>query len=95
MPEAGDEYVDSAVRAARETVDEGSRARTPGPERARLMRNLVGLIEANAKDLARIETTDNGKLLRETPGQLDALPDWYHYFAGAGRRTPGRDYPDG
>lgn len=95
FPEAGDEDVDSAVRAAREALDEGVWGKLPGAERARLMRNLAALIEANAEELARIETTDNGKLLREMRAQLDALPHWYHYFAGAADKVQGETIPSG
>ena len=45
-----------------------------GTERARLMRRLAELIAENAESLAVVETTDNGKLLREMSGQLGAMP---------------------
>ena len=69
-PEAGEEDVDLAVRAAREAFDEGPWGRMTGTERARLMRRLAELIAENAENLAIVETTDNGKLLREMGGQL-------------------------
>src|SRR5919112_3928833 len=64
-PEADEEDVDAAVRAAREAFDEGPWGKMTGTERARLMRNLAGLIAENADDIAVIESTDNGKLIRE------------------------------
>ena len=82
-PEAGEEDVDRAVRAAREAFDEGPWGRMTGTERARLMRRLAELIAENAESLAVVETTDNGKLLREMGGQMGALPEWYYYVAGA------------
>jgi aldehyde dehydrogenase (NAD+) len=92
-PEAGEEDVDRAVRAAREAFDEGPWGRMTGTERARLMRRLAELIAENAESLAVVETTDNGKLLREMGGQMKALPEWYYYFAGAADKIQGDTIP--
>jgi acyl-CoA reductase-like NAD-dependent aldehyde dehydrogenase len=92
-PEAGEEDVDRAVRAAREAFDEGPWGGMTGTERARLMRRLAELIAENAESLAVVETTDNGKLLREMSGQLGALPEWYYYFAGAADKIQGDTIP--
>jgi acyl-CoA reductase-like NAD-dependent aldehyde dehydrogenase len=92
-PEAGEEDVDLAVRAAREAFDEGPWGTMTGTERARLMRRLAELIAENAESLAIVESTDNGKLLREMGGQLGALPEWYYYFAGAADKIQGDTIP--
>ncbi len=93
VPEAGDEDVDRAVRAAREAFDEGPWGKMTGTERARLMRRLADLLAENARDIAVVESTDNGKLLREMSGQLGALPEWYYYFAGAADKVQGETIP--
>ena len=93
VPEADDEDVNRAVRAAREAFDEGPWGKMTGTERARLMRNLAGLIAENADDIAVIESTDNGKLIREMGGQLNALPEWFYYFAGAADKIQGETIP--
>lgn len=92
-PEAGEEDVDLAVRAAREAFDEGPWGRMTGTERARLMRRLAGLIADNAENLAVVESTDNGKLLREMGQQLGAMSEWYYYFAGAADKIQGETIP--
>ncbi|QIN81887.1 aldehyde dehydrogenase family protein [Rubrobacter tropicus] len=92
-PEAGEEDVDRAVRAARAAFDGGPWSRMTGTERARLMRRLAELIAENAEELAIIESTDNGKLLREMEGQMRALPEWYYYFAGAADKIQGDTIP--
>jgi aldehyde dehydrogenase (NAD+) len=51
------------------------------------------LIAAHAEELAVVETTDNGKLLREMRGQIASLPDWYEYFAGAADKVEGATIP--
>ena len=90
VPDCGAEDVDRAVRAARAAFDRGPWPQATGRERAKLMRRLAALIAENADELARIETRDNGKLLREMRGQCALLPEWYDYFAGAADKIDGR-----
>jgi acyl-CoA reductase-like NAD-dependent aldehyde dehydrogenase len=92
-PQAEPEDVDRAVRAARAAFDSGPWGRMTGTERARVMRRLAELIADNAEALARVESTDNGKLLREMSGQLGTVPDWYYYFAGAADKLQGDTIP--
>ncbi|HET9919278.1 MAG TPA: aldehyde dehydrogenase [Ktedonobacteraceae bacterium] len=93
VPEAGEEDVDAAVRAARAAFDEGPWGRMTGTERARLMRRLAEVLAENAERLAIVESTDNGKLIREMAGQLQSLPEWYYYFAGAADKLEGETIP--
>jgi acyl-CoA reductase-like NAD-dependent aldehyde dehydrogenase len=92
-PEAGEEDVNRAVEAARAAFDEGPWGTMTGTERARLMRRFADLLAENAEDLATVESTDNGKLLREMGGQLGALPEWYYYFSGAADKIQGETIP--
>jgi acyl-CoA reductase-like NAD-dependent aldehyde dehydrogenase len=91
IPRAGAEDVDAAVRAARDAFVSWSRT-TPA-SRARLLRRLAELIEEHAARIARVETTDNGKLLREMEGQLRSLADYYQYYAGAADKIGGETLP--
>ena len=91
VPRAGPEDVDLAVAAARAAFE--GWARTTGTERARLMRRLAELIASNAERIAVVESTDNGKLIREMEGQLRGLADYYHYFAGAADKIGGETIP--
>ncbi len=93
VPEAGEADVDAAVRAARSAFDEGPWGRMTGTERARLMRRLAAVLAKNAERLATVESTDNGKLIREMQGQLKSLPEWYYYFAGAADKIEGETIP--
>ena len=89
---AGEEDVDRAVNAAREAFD-GVWSHTSGAERGRLLRQLAGLVDAHADRLAQIETTDNGKLIRETRGVMRMVPDYLYYFAGAADKINGETIP--
>lgn len=40
-----------------------------------------------------METQDNGKLLREMRGQLDTLPEYFHYYAGLADKIHGDFIP--
>jgi aldehyde dehydrogenase (NAD+) len=91
VPRASASDVDAAVGAARAAVE--SWRRTTGVERARLMRRLAELISDNASRIAVVETTDNGKLIREMEGQLRGLADYYHWFAGAADKIHGETLP--
>jgi (Z)-2-((N-methylformamido)methylene)-5-hydroxybutyrolactone dehydrogenase len=93
IPRAGVEDVDAAVRAARAAFDDGPWPRMAGTERARLMRRLADLIAEHAEEIAVVETTDNGKLIREMEGQLRGLADYYHWFAGAADKIHGETIP--
>jgi aldehyde dehydrogenase (NAD+) len=93
IPRAGPEDVDAAVRAARAAFDGGPWPAMPGTERARLIRRLADLIAENAERIAIVETTDNGKLIREMEGQLRGLADYYHWFAGAADKIHGETIP--
>src|SRR6185436_437367 len=44
-------------------------------------------------DIATVEVTDNGKLLREMEQQLRGLPDYLHYWAGAADKVGGETIP--
>ncbi|GAA5106972.1 aldehyde dehydrogenase family protein [Haloechinothrix salitolerans] len=92
LPDGGVADVDAAVAAAREAF-EGEWSRTAGQQRAALMRRLAELIGENAERLARLEVNDSGKLYREMRGQLTALGEWYHYYAGLADKLEGRQIP--
>ena len=62
VAEGGAADIDLAVKAARRAF-EGSWARTLPAERSKLLWRLADLVEANAAELAIIETLDNGKTL--------------------------------
>ena len=81
-PLAGPPDVRKAVDAARRALS-GPWASMSAAQRGVLIRRLADLIEPHADELARIETTDNGKVIRETRAQMAGLPATYEFFAGA------------
>jgi acyl-CoA reductase-like NAD-dependent aldehyde dehydrogenase len=92
VPDAGEEDVERAVRAARAAF-EGEWGALTGFQRSRLMHKLADLIERDADRLAELESRDSGKLLREFSGQMRLLPTWYRYFAGWADKLAGESIP--
>src|SRR3954449_2167691 len=66
VPRAGAADADAAVRAAQGALPDWRRR--PPVERGRLLRRLAELIAEHASRIAVVETTDNGKLIREMEG---------------------------
>lgn len=84
--------VDRAVRAARDAF-EGPWGSSSGAERAAIMQRFAQLIEDSSETLAVIESTDNGKLLKETRGVAHNIARWLNYFSGAAERQTGLTIP--
>lgn len=84
--------VRAAVAAANAALA-GPWGRMTATERGGLLRRLAGLIAEHADALAITETTDNGKVIRETRGQMAGMPATYEYFAGAADKIEGRTFP--
>jgi acyl-CoA reductase-like NAD-dependent aldehyde dehydrogenase len=91
VPQAGAADVDAAVSAARQAL-EGPWGSMSASARGEVMRRLADLIAEHADELATTETRDNGKVIRETRGQVAGLPAIYHFFAGAADKIQGRTY---
>jgi acyl-CoA reductase-like NAD-dependent aldehyde dehydrogenase len=82
--------VDAAVMAARQAFAEGEWSTMQPAERGRLMIRLAEIMRRDAEEFARIETTDNGKVFRETYAQAKGHGDYLEYFAGAPTSCRGR-----
>src|SRR5271155_3502506 len=82
VAEADAADVDKAVKAAR-VAFEGPWRKMRASERGRLLYRLADLIEANADELARLETLDNGKPLSIAKAvDVAKTGACYRYFAG-------------
>lgn len=73
--------VNRTIAAAHQAFEGGWR-QTNGLQRATLMNKLAGLIERDAQRLARLESTDNGKVIRESVGQMGGAARQLRFFAG-------------
>ncbi|MQA12598.1 MAG: aldehyde dehydrogenase family protein [Pseudonocardiaceae bacterium] len=83
VPLSGPEDVDRAVRAAHAALKKSAWATMPPAERGRLIGRLADLVEANADELAELESLDGGKPVKlakivDVTGAVGAL----RYAAG-------------
>src|SRR5438132_71665 len=85
--------MDKAVAAARKAF-EGKWSKMSARDRGRLLYKLAQLIEARAKELAALETADNGKPIREsTYIDLPQVVENFEYFAGYATKIEGETIP--
>ncbi|MBW2424658.1 MAG: aldehyde dehydrogenase family protein, partial [Deltaproteobacteria bacterium] len=90
IPASGSSDVDRAVEAAGRAFRRGSAWRSlPAAGRAALLRRVGDLVVARAEDLARLESRDNGKVIRETLPEVQAVAAMFHYWAGAADKIQG------
>ncbi|WP_063041563.1 aldehyde dehydrogenase family protein [Nocardia pseudovaccinii] len=80
IPLAGSAEVDRAVRTAHDAFAEWRRTRPA--ERRRMLTKLADLLEANAEELGRLGTLDNGTPLSATAGLVASSIEWTRYYAG-------------
>ena len=89
VAEAGIEDVDRAVKAARAALN-GPWGRMKPIDRSRVLWRLGDLILANADEIARLETLDNGKPITESRHvDIDMVARCFHYFSGWASKITG------
>ncbi len=89
VPEATEADVNDAVLAAHRAFEEGPWPRMKPAERARHLRRLADCVRPYAEALGRTETTDTGKLLRETRWQAGNVSGVYEFYAGLADKVHG------
>ena len=93
VAEADKADVDKAVAAARKALD-GKWSKMSARDRGRLLYKLSQLIEEHAGELAALETSDNGKPIKEsTYIDLPGVVENFEYFAGWSTKIEGETIP--
>ena len=88
IPRSTKEDVDKAVAAAHEAAPHWNN--TSATERSNLLLKIAQVMEDNLEVLARAETWDNGKAIRETrAADMPLAVDHFRYFAGVIRAEEG------
>ena len=88
VPASGQEDVDRAVTAAA-TAFESWQKTTP-QERMTLLLKLADIVDQNADELARLESSQTGKPLNVAAVDMPAIADNLRFFAGAARNLEGK-----
>ncbi len=81
--------IDRAVAAAQKAYDEVW-FDTPPKERSAMLLKLADAVDANADELARLESIDAGKPISAAKGDLPFISDNLRFFAGAARCQEGK-----
>jgi betaine-aldehyde dehydrogenase len=93
VAEADRADIDKAVAAARRAF-EGKWSRVSARDRGRMLYKLSQLIESKTKELAALETADNGKPIRESQYiDLPGVAENFEYFAGWATKIEGETIP--
>lgn len=92
-PEAGAQDVDAAIDAARHAFDHGPWPQLPPSERSAWLLRIAAAIEADAAQLARLETLNTGKTLCESEADMACVVATFRYYAGLLEARTDRAHP--
>ena len=87
---ATDEQVKAAITAARRAFDETDWPRTPTADRAALLDRVAELLERDHEELAREETLNTGKAMRESRWDIADVTRVFRYYADLADKEAGR-----
>lgn len=92
VPQSNHKDIEAAIQAADQAAD--SWGKTSAAERSNILFKVAERIENNLEELARLETWENGKAIRETlNADLPLVVDHFRYF-GAVIRSEAGDISD-
>ena len=91
FPNATKEELGEAVRTAKGAFEKWKK--TPAPRRGELILEAARIFRRKKEDLARVVTTEMGKVIAEGRGDVQEVIDFYEYAAGEGRRMFGETVP--
>lgn len=94
FPAADSGDVDRAVSNSRKALKGDWQSVTPA-ERGRILNRTAALIRNDADRLARIETLESGKPLREARGDIETAAGYFEYYAGMADKLQGDSIPLG
>jgi len=87
---ASDDDVQRAIAAARRVFDEGDWPATPAPDRGALLDRIGDLLQRDLEEIARSETSNTGKALREGRYDVEDSIKVFRYYAGLADKEAGR-----
>ena len=78
---ATDDQVQAAIAAARRAFDHGAWPRTPATDRAAVLDRVAALIDRDLEEMARLETLNTGKAMRESRWDMGDVAKVFRYYA--------------
>jgi aldehyde dehydrogenase (NAD+) len=92
IPRGAKADIDAAVAAAQAALA-GPWGKTPAAERGRILARIGRLVAERADDLARIESLDVGKPLKQARADALALARYMEFYGGAADKVMGETIP--
>jgi len=93
VPRASLADVDRAVQSARKAFDGGAWPRMPATERSKLLWRLAELMEKDSRNIAQLESIDNGKpVSRAQEIDVPLAVNFVRYMAGMATKIHGRTF---
>ena len=87
---ATDDQVQAAIAAARRAFDTTDWPWAPTSERAALLDRVAGFIDRDQEAMARLETLDTGKAMRESRWDMADVARVFRYYADLADKDAGR-----
>ena len=87
---ATDQQVQQAIAAARRAFDTTTWPRSPASERAALLERVADLLNRDLEELARAETLNTGKAMRESRWDIADVTRVFRYYADLAARDATR-----
>jgi len=91
VPQAAADDVDRAIRGAASAFPEWRAVNTR--DRGRILLKLANLIRENAEELARLESRNVGKPIRDSRDEVDLAANCFEYYAGTTNKVGGQTIP--
>ena len=91
VPDCDKDDIDSAVSAAKKA--QHAWWKTPGVEKAKLLREVGSRIRSNERELSRLMTSETGKPLCESIDCIDWVAACFEYYAEVSRSSYGNSIP--
>jgi betaine-aldehyde dehydrogenase len=93
VADSGLEDIDIAVQSTQRAFTAGPWRNLNSHDRTRLLLNLSQLIRKNSEELAKLETQNVGKPIREARDEVNLAADCFEYYAGAINKVGGQTIP--
>jgi acyl-CoA reductase-like NAD-dependent aldehyde dehydrogenase len=93
VPRGSKEDARAGVEAARSALDSPEWRDIDASKRGRILTKLTTLVRENSDELARLETLNEGKPLRESKGDVAWAARAFEYFSGLADKIEGETIP--
>src|SRR5213594_890892 len=93
VPDASEDDVDRAVKAARAAFDEGPWKDATAQDRGRVLFKLAAIVRERAAELAELETRNTGKPIVEAEFDIADVATCFEYYGGLATKIHGDVIP--